>query len=161
GEETGAWFRDYHADRGVNFYCARSVVEIDRQQPGTRLALSDGTRLAADVVVAGVGVTPAVDWLSGSGVSAADGVLCDGTVRTPCTCSVLTNVPWSPSSRATDCSAARCASMHHVTSRAGGPRSRSGVRGPTRSRARASGRSRSQLHESASRPPWPRNLPGC
>ena len=82
GEETGAWFRDYHVARGVNFFCARSVVEIDPQQTGTRLLLSDGTRLAADVVVAGVGVTPAVEWLSGSGVDVADGVVCDSALRT-------------------------------------------------------------------------------
>ena len=82
GEETGVWFRDYHADRGVNFFCARSIVEMDPQKTGTRLVLNDGTRLAADVVVAGVGVTPAVNWLAGSGVDVADGVLCDSALKT-------------------------------------------------------------------------------
>ena len=38
--------------------------------------LTDGAVLPADVVVVGVGVTPATDWLEGSGLEVANGVVC-------------------------------------------------------------------------------------
>jgi 3-phenylpropionate/trans-cinnamate dioxygenase ferredoxin reductase subunit len=41
--------------------------------------LSDGTEVAADLVVVGIGVIPNVDWLEGSGLELADGVVCDET----------------------------------------------------------------------------------
>jgi NADPH-dependent 2,4-dienoyl-CoA reductase/sulfur reductase-like enzyme len=48
--------------------------------------LADGVRLAggdwvpADVVVVGVGVAPATEWLAGSGLELGDGVVCDPTL---------------------------------------------------------------------------------
>ncbi|MDQ1360092.1 MAG: hypothetical protein QOJ44_469 [Acidimicrobiaceae bacterium] len=39
--------------------------------------LDDGEVLGADVVVVGIGVTPAVDWLDGSGLQLSNGVVCD------------------------------------------------------------------------------------
>ena len=42
----------------------------------TRLDLSDGTHVEADLVVAAIGAEPAVGWLRGSGLQLADGVLC-------------------------------------------------------------------------------------
>ena len=42
--------------------------------------LADGTDLAADVVVVGIGVVPAVDWLDGSGLTLDNGVVCDETL---------------------------------------------------------------------------------
>ena len=39
--------------------------------------MADGSKLAADVVVIGVGVSPATRWLEGSGLDLDDGVVCD------------------------------------------------------------------------------------
>ena len=39
--------------------------------------LVDGTDLEADLVVVGIGVVPAVDWLDGSGLTLDNGVVCD------------------------------------------------------------------------------------
>jgi NADPH-dependent 2,4-dienoyl-CoA reductase/sulfur reductase-like enzyme len=44
-----------------------------------RVRLTDGTVIDADVVVAGIGVTPSVDWLAGSGLDLDNGVICDAT----------------------------------------------------------------------------------
>jgi NADPH-dependent 2,4-dienoyl-CoA reductase/sulfur reductase-like enzyme len=44
--------------------------------------LSDGSQLEADVVVVGIGVTPCVDWLRGSGLQVDDGVVCDASCAT-------------------------------------------------------------------------------
>ena len=54
---------------------------------GRRRSSRDGVRLAggelvpADVVVVGIGVSPATDWLDGSGLEIRDGVVCDATLR--------------------------------------------------------------------------------
>ncbi|GAB2459344.1 NAD(P)/FAD-dependent oxidoreductase [Jatrophihabitans fulvus] len=82
GDESGRWFVDLHAERGVDLRCGTSVTHLATTARGTRLTLSDGSVLDADLVVAGVGVTPAVGWLAGSGIDTADGVLCDAFLRT-------------------------------------------------------------------------------
>lgn len=41
-----------------------------------KVRLNDGTSLAADLVIIGIGVDPATDWLRGSGVAVGDGVAC-------------------------------------------------------------------------------------
>jgi 3-phenylpropionate/trans-cinnamate dioxygenase ferredoxin reductase subunit len=41
------------------------------------VTLTDGTYLAADVVVVGVGVQPVTNWLEGSGLTIDNGVVCD------------------------------------------------------------------------------------
>lgn len=82
GSEPGRWFQDYHADHGVNLYCGSGIDRIEVADGGTRLHLGDGTVLCADLIVTGVGVAPATDWLAGSGVDLADGVVCDPSLRT-------------------------------------------------------------------------------
>ena len=42
--------------------------------------LADGTDLEADLVVVGIGVVPAVDWLAGSGLTLDNGVVCTETL---------------------------------------------------------------------------------
>ena len=43
------------------------------------MRLADGSVIAADVVVVGVGVVPGTDWLEGSGLTLDNGVVCDET----------------------------------------------------------------------------------
>ena len=45
------------------------------------VALDDGTSVAADVVVVGVGADPATDWLASSGLALSDGIVCDELLR--------------------------------------------------------------------------------
>ena len=53
-----------------------SVADIEHG--GVRLA--DGELVPADVIVVGIGVTPATYWLDGSGLEIRDGVVCDATL---------------------------------------------------------------------------------
>lgn len=58
--------------------CGVAVKEIlaaDRRVSGVRL--TDGSQIEADLVIVGLGATPNVDWLRGSGVPIEDGVECD------------------------------------------------------------------------------------
>ena len=64
---------DLHRAAGVDLRCG---VSVDAVRPG-RVSLSDGTVVAADLVVAGTGATPATGWLAGSGLLLQDGVVCD------------------------------------------------------------------------------------
>lgn len=69
-------------ENGVRMHVGVDVDEIEsRDADGHNtvraLRLSDGSVVPADVVVAAIGCTPAVDWLAGTGIDISDGVLCD------------------------------------------------------------------------------------
>ncbi len=90
GEPVGAACAQLHARNGVELRTGTGVAAV--HPPGSRRAddvasegaegtagaveLTDGSVLPADVVVVGVGVTPATDWLDGSGLEVANGVVC-------------------------------------------------------------------------------------
>ncbi|WP_082947707.1 NAD(P)/FAD-dependent oxidoreductase [Mycobacterium sp. E2479] len=82
GSEAGHWFKRRHESHGVTMYCENMITQVETNGCGYKLHLRDGTVLAADVVLAGVGATPATDWLRGSGVAVSDGVVCDSQLRT-------------------------------------------------------------------------------
>jgi NADPH-dependent 2,4-dienoyl-CoA reductase/sulfur reductase-like enzyme len=71
-----------HTDHGVRLICGLAVEALIGGERVEGVRLSDGTRLAADVVVVGTGARPSVGWLAGSGVPVGDGVLCDQYGRT-------------------------------------------------------------------------------
>ena len=62
-----------HEATGVD---VRMGVGVQAIEDG-RVVLAGGEVLAADVVVVGIGVRPATDWLAGSGLTLDDGVVCD------------------------------------------------------------------------------------
>jgi 3-phenylpropionate/trans-cinnamate dioxygenase ferredoxin reductase subunit len=67
-----------HRDNGVDLHFGALVDTVEyRHNRVTAVRLRDGRVLPADVVVVGIGVRPAVDWLAGSGLDIGDGVLCD------------------------------------------------------------------------------------
>jgi NADPH-dependent 2,4-dienoyl-CoA reductase/sulfur reductase-like enzyme len=82
GEEMGRACAALHADHGVRLLCGVGVqaLEGDRRVEGVRL--TDGRTLTADLVVVGIGVEPATDWLVSSGLELDDGVVCDATLAT-------------------------------------------------------------------------------
>jgi NADPH-dependent 2,4-dienoyl-CoA reductase/sulfur reductase-like enzyme len=72
-----------HARHGVDVRCGVQVAGIEAANGRVRaVALADGSELPADVVLVGIGVAPAVDWLAGSGVELRDGVVCDSGLWT-------------------------------------------------------------------------------
>jgi 3-phenylpropionate/trans-cinnamate dioxygenase ferredoxin reductase subunit len=48
---------------------------------GIVVTLDDGSTIDSDVVVVGIGITPTVDWLEGSGLEIDDGVVVDSTLH--------------------------------------------------------------------------------
>jgi NADPH-dependent 2,4-dienoyl-CoA reductase/sulfur reductase-like enzyme len=68
GEGLGHWFANLHREEGVDVLLSTSVSEFRGSRSVEELVLSDGRCLACDVVVVGIGVTPATAWLQGSGL---------------------------------------------------------------------------------------------
>ena len=77
GEQLGAAVARLHAKHGTRLLCGVGVSGLTGADHVTGVELADGRHLAADVVVAGVGAIPNVEWLDGSGLELANGVVCD------------------------------------------------------------------------------------
>lgn len=82
GEAVGSHVRALHAADGVDVRCGTGVVGVQEVGAGRHVVLSDGSTVDAAVVAVCIGVEPAVDWLAGSGVELADGIVCDASGRT-------------------------------------------------------------------------------
>ena len=67
-----------HRDHGVDLRTGVTVSDVIGEARVAGVALSDGSRVAADVVVVGIGVTPNTEWLESSGLTLDNGVVCDG-----------------------------------------------------------------------------------
>lgn len=85
GEQIGELVARLHRAEGVDVRLGVGVAQVRGDTHVEAVVLTDGTELAADVVVIGIGSLPATDWLEGSGVaidSVDRGVLCDEAGRT-------------------------------------------------------------------------------
>lgn len=76
GPELGARCADMHREHGVDLRLGAGV----RALQGTRLELTDGTRIDADLVVMALGAVPNSEWLDGSGLELDPGLACDATL---------------------------------------------------------------------------------
>jgi NADPH-dependent 2,4-dienoyl-CoA reductase/sulfur reductase-like enzyme len=77
GTAMGAACSLLHERHGVTLRTGIGVASIEAD----RVVLDNGEAFAADTIVVGIGVTPNVEWLAGSGVAVGDGVLCNETCR--------------------------------------------------------------------------------
>ena len=82
GDTLGQVMADLHRDNGVDLRLGVGVNEVVAGEGGrvASVELSDGTSIAADVVVVGIGVIPNTEWLEGSGLEIDNGVVCDETL---------------------------------------------------------------------------------
>ena len=85
GEQIGALVTRLHQAEGVDVRCGIGVAEVLGTGKVEKVKLSDGAELDADIVVVGIGSTPATRWLDGSGIEVDNGVVCDevGHTATP------------------------------------------------------------------------------
>ncbi|MEH1955992.1 FAD-dependent oxidoreductase [Nostoc sp.] len=65
GEEIGKIFQQVHEEKGVSFKFGRKAVEFAGNGKVEAVVLDNGDRLQADIVIIGVGVEPATDFLQG------------------------------------------------------------------------------------------------
>lgn len=78
GREVGRLVRAIHEEHGVQFHLGRTVRAYD----GAAATLDDGTTIAADLMVLGVGVTPRLDLAQAAGLAIDRGVVADAAMRT-------------------------------------------------------------------------------
>ena len=76
GPEVAAAMAGFHRAQGVDLGCGLTVTGAEHGA----LVLSDGSRIAGDVIVEAVGSVPNVDWLADAGLDLSNGVLCDATL---------------------------------------------------------------------------------
>lgn len=82
GREVAQVFADLHAANGVDLRFGIQVAELtghDGKADGVRLA--DGTHVAADAVIVGVGITPNVELAAAAGLTVDNGVVVDASLR--------------------------------------------------------------------------------
>lgn len=82
GTEVGARIAELHRAHGVDVQTSMAAAGIREVRGGVEVVLADGRVLRSDVVLVGAGMAPATDWLVGSGVELAGGVVTDALCRT-------------------------------------------------------------------------------
>ena len=84
GPEVAQVFADLHRAHGVDLRTSVQVAGVEGGDDGSVAAvlLADGTRLAADAVVVGIGAVPNLDLAARAGVAVDNGVLDDAQGRT-------------------------------------------------------------------------------
>lgn len=83
GEEIGQIFQQVHEENGVSFRLGRKVAQVEGNGKVAAVILDNGDRLEADLVVVGIGVQPATEFLEGIDLHANDqSVLVDEYLNT-------------------------------------------------------------------------------
>ncbi len=77
GAEMGTQVGALHGQNGVELRLGVGVDGVLGADRVEAVAMADGSRVEADVVVVGIGVVPNTAWLEGSGLQIDNGVVCD------------------------------------------------------------------------------------
>ena len=85
GAEMGRVCAQVHIENGVDLRLGTGVLQLETEtvdgvEKVVGVALTDGTTVAAEVLVVGIGVSLNTEWLEGSGLTLEDGVVCDNTL---------------------------------------------------------------------------------
>jgi 3-phenylpropionate/trans-cinnamate dioxygenase ferredoxin reductase subunit len=82
GPETAPIFADLHRDHGVDLRSQVAVAELSgRNGAVTGVILSDGSRIEADMVLVGVGITPNTQLAAHANLDVDNGILVDERLR--------------------------------------------------------------------------------
>jgi NADPH-dependent 2,4-dienoyl-CoA reductase/sulfur reductase-like enzyme len=80
GETAGAGLSALHAHHGVDLRCGVTVAGVIGTDRVEAVRLDDGSTIAADLLVVGIGAQPATDWLESSSLTIDNGVVTDATL---------------------------------------------------------------------------------
>jgi 3-phenylpropionate/trans-cinnamate dioxygenase ferredoxin reductase subunit len=82
GPELGAFYRNVHAEHGVEWHFGSGVEELHGSTRVETAKLADGTVVAGDLFVVGVGVIPRTELAEGAGLTLENGVVTDEYLQT-------------------------------------------------------------------------------
>lgn len=80
--EVAGFFLDEHTRRGVRFVLGAQPALIKGDAHVTGVALANGDEIPADLVIAGIGVTPEVSLAQAAGLKIENGIVTDALCRT-------------------------------------------------------------------------------
>ncbi|SFH03610.1 NAD(P)/FAD-dependent oxidoreductase [Methylobacterium gossipiicola] len=80
--ETAAFFTRAHGEAGIQFLFGAGVVAIEGEGKAEAVRLRDGTRVAADLVLVGIGVVPNQELAEAAGLSVDGGIRVDTFLAT-------------------------------------------------------------------------------
>jgi 3-phenylpropionate/trans-cinnamate dioxygenase ferredoxin reductase component len=82
GAEIGAFYRDVHAQHGVDLLLGSGVETFEGDRAVTGVRVSDGQLVDCDFAVVGIGVAPRVKLASDAGLKVENGILVDEKLQT-------------------------------------------------------------------------------
>jgi 3-phenylpropionate/trans-cinnamate dioxygenase ferredoxin reductase subunit len=82
GTQVGAVFADIHAGRGVRMHLGCGVVGFEGTSRVRAVHISDGERLACDLVLVDVGASPRTEIAQRAGIEVTGGIVVDERLRT-------------------------------------------------------------------------------
>lgn len=80
--ETAAFFRELHQSNGVRILEDTQLARVTGTERATGVELADGSTIAADFIVFGIGVTPDTVLASAAGLEVDNGIVTDSSGRT-------------------------------------------------------------------------------
>jgi 3-phenylpropionate/trans-cinnamate dioxygenase ferredoxin reductase component len=80
--ETSEWFRALHEDHGVRVLEGVGLARLTGEGHVSGAVLSDGTEIPVDIVIAGIGITPATALAEAAGIEVENGIRVDAHGRT-------------------------------------------------------------------------------
>lgn len=80
--EMSRFFETYFSARGVRFVKGAGIKRLRGDGAVEAVELTDGSAIACDLVIAGIGAQPVTGFLDGSGIEVADGVVVDEFLET-------------------------------------------------------------------------------
>lgn len=82
GAELGAFYRDVHVDHGVRYMGGAGVSAFEGAGRVERVRLADGSAVACDFVLVGVGVAPRTELAEQAGLAVDNGIVVDALLAT-------------------------------------------------------------------------------
>lgn len=80
--ETAAFFARAHGEAGIRFLFGAGIVAIEGAGRVEAVRLRDGTTVAADLVLVGIGVVPNQELAEAAGLAVGDGIRVDAVLST-------------------------------------------------------------------------------
>jgi NADPH-dependent 2,4-dienoyl-CoA reductase/sulfur reductase-like enzyme len=77
GPSVGEVCAQLHREHGTRLVLGAAVTAVEGTGQVERVRLADGSTIACDLLVVGIGVLPDAGWLAGSGLTVQDGLVCD------------------------------------------------------------------------------------
>src|SRR6516165_4119806 len=82
GREIGAFYRDVHAQHGIDLLLGEGIDSFEGDAAVTRVWTTGGRRIECDFAVAGIGVVPRTGLAAGAGLAIDNGIVVDAKLET-------------------------------------------------------------------------------